>query len=112
MTYFDTQLYFDAAAFNYISTNTHTNTQTVIELEEPLDLGASLDLISAFNKYGDIEKQLWEEVGQDLLRGTLSTPSDAKFKETFVLGKTFVLDKTFVLGKSDRTGSLKVNNQE
>ena len=100
MTYFDTQLYFDAAAFNYISTNTHTNTQTVIELEEPLDLGASLDLISAFNKYGDIEKQLWEEVGQDLLRGTLSTPSDAKFKETFVLGK------------SDRTGSLKVNNQE
>ncbi len=71
----------------------------MIELEEPLDLGASLHLVSAFNKYGNMEKQLWEEVGQDLLRGTLATRSDAKFQETFVIGKS---EETFVLGKSDQ----------
>ena len=67
--------------------HTRTATQTVIELEEPLDLGASRDLLTAFNKYGDIEKELWEQVGMDLVRGKAPTPSKAKFQETFVLGK-------------------------
>jgi len=57
----------------------------VIELEEPLDLGASRDLLAAFNKYGDIERELWEQVGMDLVQGKAPTPSDVKWQETFVL---------------------------
>ena len=34
-----------------------------------------------------MEKELWEEVGAELVQGTVPSPSDANFKETFVLGK-------------------------
>lgn len=59
--------------------------KTVIELPVPLDLAASADLLRAFDSYSQMEKDLWQQVGQDLVRGQPPRVESVGFQETFVV---------------------------
>ena len=74
----------DESILPVVGSTTAKSKRTVIELPEPLDIGASQDLLRAFNQYSDIEKDIWQDVGEELVRGVAPEPN-AEFPETFVL---------------------------